>query len=293
MNETKLYARAKINIGLDILGKREDGYHNLVSVMQSVYLADEITVKKIDKPDYGIKVSVENANLPQDERNLAYKTALRVRERYGIDTGIFINLKKNIPVAAGLGGGSSDAAAVLIALRNLYGLNMDEAELYKVGLELGADVPFCLTRGTCLAEGVGERLRRLNPFPPAWFLLVKPPVHVSTADIFNKYSVGEKTMQRPDMERLLYGIRTGDLHEICREEVLVNVFEPITGAIYPVIYEIKKLCREYGALGASMSGSGSTVFGVFIERESADNAARRIKERLGYRDIIVTRGFNA
>ena len=288
MDQVNLLARAKINLSLDVLGKRPDGYHEIRSVMQNVTLADSVHVKKVGKVDY-LKVVSNIGFLPTDQRNVAYKAAKMLIDKHGISDGVFINLEKEIPVSAGLGGGSADCAAVLIGMHQLFNLNISYPELLKMGLSLGADVPFCLTRGTALAEGVGEKLVRLKPFPKAWFLLIKPSFAVSTAEVFRHYN--PDAVQHPDTDKMLYYINKGDLQGICSQ--MGNVLESVTIARFPLIDRLKKFLLDHGALGALMSGSGPTVFGVFKDRDKAEAAESAAKSAFPtMRDIYVTRAFN-
>lgn len=288
MDQITLQARGKVNLIIDVVGKREDGYHDLRSVMQTVTLSDKIVVKKVCKENY-LKVVTNLAYLPADCRNVVFKTARLLIERYGIEDGVFLSVEKRIPVAAGLGGGSADCAAALVGMKQLFGLDMSNEEMMEIGLELGADVPFCLQRGIALAEGIGERLTKLKPLPKAWFLLAKPPFSVSTAEIFGAYDTRTK---RPDVERMLFYIDKGDLRGICGQ--MANVLETVTIAKHPLIGQIKELMLEQGALGAIMSGSGPTVFGIYEERARAHSAQTALKTTFPHvRDVFVVRAFNA
>ena len=287
-----LYARAKINLSLDIVGKRNDGYHLLRGVMQSIALYDKVTIKKIYKENY-LKVVTNSSFLPTDARNIAYKTAELLINKYGIYDGVFIDLEKNIPVSAGLAGGSADCAAVLSGMRDVFDLNMSFEEMLEIGLSLGADVPFCLTRGTLLTEGIGEKLERLKPMPNAWVLLVKQPVSVSTAEIFKAYGTTDVPPNlRPDVDKMLFYIKKSDLRGICGQ--MANILEPVTAGMHPEIWLIKEKLLETGALGAVMSGSGPTVFGIYEKRKTANETIKIIQETFpNIKDIILTKTFNA
>ncbi|MBR1444146.1 MAG: 4-(cytidine 5'-diphospho)-2-C-methyl-D-erythritol kinase [Firmicutes bacterium] len=287
MDSINLKARAKINISLDVLGKRDDGYHDLSMIMQSVNLCDDIFIRKTEEEGITLKTNI--SWLPTDGRNLIYKAASEMVSRYEIKSGLFISLRKVIPVCAGLAGGSTDCAATLIGIRNLFNINIPMKELMALGKELGADVPFCLIRGTALAEGIGEKLTRIAPFPKCSILIVKPPVNVSTATVFKSYAP-EKVTAHPDNEKLIYCIKKGDLKGTC--ENMCNVLESVTIEEYPVIAEIKKFMNEKGAMGAMMSGSGPTVFGIYRTYYSAISALKAVKEKFGIKECYVTNAFN-
>ncbi|MDR1706307.1 MAG: 4-(cytidine 5'-diphospho)-2-C-methyl-D-erythritol kinase [Clostridiales bacterium] len=287
-NGISLRAYAKINLSLEVLGKRPDGYHSLRSVMQTVNLYDTVHIKAVAKENY-LKLVTNLPYLPSDSRNIAYKAARLLIDRFGIREGVFISLEKRIPVSAGLGGGSADCAAVLIGMRNLFNLSVSRWELLKIGKELGADVPFCMTMGTVLAEGIGERLTRLRPMPKSWFLLARLPIVVSTADIFSAYNPDVVEIKH-DTQRLLASIRRGDLPGLCAS--MANSLESVTAGIHPVIKELKELMLINGALGALMSGSGPTVFGVFDDKKRAASAEAAVCERFADADVFIVRPYN-
>ncbi len=288
MTYTYLKARAKINLGLDVVKKRADGYHDLRMVMQTVNLFDTIYIKRIDKPT--IKVICDLKWLPIDDRNLVYRAAQYMMQNYKLDGGIFIELKKEIPVAAGLAGGSADCAATLVGIRNLFNLPLSDKDLRVIGKTFGADVPYCTMRGTVLAEGIGDRLKKLPPHPPAFVLLAKPSICVSTQSIFKELDL-ERVTFRPNTEGLVNGIYRRDLNKIA--SAMGNVLEPITSAKYPIIQDIKKIMKNNGALNAMMSGSGPTVFGIYKERSAMNRAAQQIKSELPeLREIFQTTIYN-
>lgn len=290
MNQLFLKARAKINLALDVCGKRPDGYHDLRTVMQTLSLYDGMFMKKINKEGY-FKLVTNLTYLPNDRRNLVYRAIEAVRERYGLKDGVFVQLSKHIPVSAGLAGGSADCAAALVGARNLFGLPVSIDELAAVGKELGADVPFCVMRGTALAEGIGDRLTRLPKLPAAFVLVAKPPAIISTADIFRDYT-DNNVKKRPDIEKMLSFLEKGDLRGVCGE--MANTLESVTVNRCPVIGEIKTAMLESGALGALMSGSGPTVFGVYEKRELAVAARDAISTRFqDVKEIFITHTFNA
>lgn len=260
----KIYekAPAKINLSLDVLGKRDDGYHELEMVMAMVDLSDRIEMEELSRDT--VILTSQAGFLPLDEKNLAFQAARLVKERCGVDKGVYIHLDKRIPVSAGLAGGSSDAAATLRGLNRLWGLGLTVDELCKLGAELGSDVPYCIAGGAALARGRGEILTPLGTPPPCWVVLVKPPFSVSTADVFGKLRL-EQIRSRPRTEALLAAIAAGDFRGMCAS--LGNVLEEVTIPMHPSVGQIKEMMLRLGADGALMSGSGPTVFGL-VDRES-------------------------
>ena len=288
MKEIRLRARAKINLTLDVTGKREDGYHELRTIMQTVNLQDGIYMKKIDKPVIRVKSNWEW--LPTDERNLAYRGAQLMRDTFGIQEGVFIELQKHIPVAAGLAGGSADCAAVLVGMNRLFGLRQSRETLMKMAAKLGSDIPYCILRGTALAEGIGDVITPVaHPFPPCFLVLVKPAFSVSTAYVYQHLRLDEIKVH-PNTEEMLRAISRGDLHTIAHE--LCNVLETVTIPKHPQIGEIKDRMKALGALGTLMSGSGPTVFGLFDKEEIALSAAGILKQEFGIKDVFVTETFH-
>lgn len=268
----KLLARAKINLTLDILGKRSDGYHEVEMVMQSVALADEI---EMEKTAQGISLEVEGAALAADESNLAWRAAALFLRRFSLADGVAIHLKKNIPMAAGLAGGSADAAAVLRGMNELFARGLDDAELAALAAEIGSDVPFCLAGGTQLATGRGEVLRRLTDAPHFSVVLAKPPVDVSTAWAYGRYDA-QKAVRHPDTKKMLSAIREGNRSIICRE--LCNVLESVTIEKHREIRGLKEMMSAGGALAAMMSGSGPTVFALMESEKEAQSLAKKLRE---------------
>lgn len=270
INGDTAFARsyAKVNLTLDVLGRRDDGYHEVKMIMQSVGLCDYITVKK--RRHRGIVLTTNLPYLPTDGRNIAYKAARLFLDSCAPDAGVRIHIEKHIPVAAGLAGGSGNAAAVLCALNRLFGTGLSDEMLAQMGLALGADVPFCITGGTALAEGIGERLTALKPVPKMTLLLVKPPVSVSTAEIYTAIDSCE-SLAHPDAAEATAAIEAGDTARIAA--ALGNVMEAVTAEKYPVIRGIKQKLMMNGALGAVMSGSGPTVFGIFDDEKAAKRSA--------------------
>lgn len=283
MERIHLKALGKINLGLDVLGKRENGYHDVRMVMQTVYLYDEVTIEKTEET--GVSVSTNLPFLPVDENNIAYKAAQMLIDEFRMPNGVSIKLKKHIPVAAGMAGGSADAAAVLFGMNRLFGWKLSQKELMKRGLKLGADVPYCIMRGTVLAEGIGEELTPLTPMPKCHVLIAKPPLSVSTKIVYEKLDAVEIS-HHPDIDGIIDALEEHDVQKVA--ERMGNVLESVTQEQYPVIKEIKELMKEYGAMNAMMSGSGPTVFGLFKERSTAKKALQAIREKGLARQVYTT-----
>ncbi len=288
MDKLDLKALGKINLGLDVLGRRENGYHDVRMVMQTVYLYDQIRLEK--KRDPGVSIFTNLYYLPVNENNLAYQAAELLREEFGIKDGVKITLDKHIPVAAGMAGGSADAATVLFGMNRMFALGLTQQELMERGVKLGADVPYCIMRGTVLAEGIGEELTPLSPMPRCYVLIAKPPVSVSTKLVYEKLDSHE-IAQHPDIDGIIEGLKKQDLS--LTASCMSNVLEKVTIEEYPVIEEIKEVMKREGALNAMMSGSGPTVFGLYDDKRKARNAAFRIKERQLARQTYVTSVHNA
>ncbi|MDT8903704.1 4-(cytidine 5'-diphospho)-2-C-methyl-D-erythritol kinase [Anaeroselena agilis] len=265
-----LAARAKINLALDVLFKRPDGYHEVAMVMQSLALADKVTLTA----DRALSVVSTAPDLECGPSNLAYRAAALLRERCGVDRGVRIALEKNIPLAAGLAGGSADAAAVLRGLNRLWGLGLTLSELEGVGAALGSDVPFCLRGGTVLATGRGEALRSLPALPHAWIVLAKPPVAVSTAWVYGNYR-GERVTLRPDVAGMESCLAAGDLNGVTAR--LANVLETVTVPAHPAVAALKAAMLEHGARASLMSGSGPTVFGIADNLRQAEKIAAALR----------------
>ena len=289
MDEIHIKAHAKINIALDVIGKRADGYHELKTIMQTLHLHDRVHLKKIFKPSY-FKLICNKAGLPVDERNLAYRAADYMIKTFDINTGVFINLEKNIPISAGLAGGSSDCAAVLIGMRDLFDLPVSTAELVKIGKQFGADVPYCVTGGTMLAEGIGEKLTPLPKFPELYVLLATPSYAVSTARTFAEFHMEHRT-EYIDYEMLINSLTNQDLAGICSQ--MKNTLESITICKHNLIAELKDEMLINGAIGSLMSGSGPTVFGLFKSIEARAVAATAIAQKFPQvKSIIKTKIYN-
>ncbi len=295
----KVMAPAKINLSLDITGKREDGYHLLKTVMQTIKLFDTITVsieEKTNENDSIIKITADKPKFPCDSRNTCYKAAEKFifamseeqsEEFLGTNKFLLIHIEKKIPQAAGLAGGSVDAAAVLVALNNLSNQMFSEKELSQIGVRVGADVPFCLTGGTCLCEGIGEILSPITPLKEIPVVLVKPDFGVSTPWVFSRINLNYLG-KRPDTQSVIDAILRKDLTSLF--DNTANVLESVTLPSYPVLLDIKNALTLFGAKGAMMSGSGPTVFGVFETREQANDAAEKMNEIpyfSGYTTIVT------
>lgn len=275
-NRAMCRSYAKINLTLDVTGKRENGYHDVKMIMQTVNLFDLIIV---DKRKNGISVKANLEYLPTDERNIAYKAAKLFFERSGIDSGVSIIMHKNIPVAAGLAGGSGNGGAVLVALNKLYDFPFTEEEIIDMSVILGADVPYCIMGGTALAEGIGEELSKLPDCPKLNILLVKPPINISTPEVYRAYDALE-IVNHPDTEAMICAIKDKNISNMCKN--LSNTLEDVTVKNNPVISGIKEKMIKNGAKAALMSGSGPTVFGIFDSeadaKKSADSFYKQYKE---------------
>ena len=283
MRQIELKALAKINLGLDVLGKRENGYHDVRMIMQSIYLYDDVKIEKTEES--GIFLETNLHFLPTDSSNIAYKAAQMLLEEFDISQGVKIGLNKHIPVAAGLAGGSSNAAAVLFGMNRLFALHLTQEELMERGVKLGADVPYCIMRGTVLAEGIGEQLHKLPAMPKCTVLIAKPPVSVSTKMVYEALDAKE-ILVHPDIDGLIQGLEQGSLRRVA--SCMGNVLEDVTIPMYPVIDKIKEEMQACGALNAMMSGSGPTVFGLFENRADARKAQARIREKALAKQVFVT-----
>ena len=274
--------RAKINLTLDILGTREDGFHEVAMVMQAVGLSDVLTLEKREAP--GVGLSIDVPWLRADEKNLAYRAAKLMQEEYHLPGGVEIHLTKRIPMAAGLAGGSADAAAVLRGMDALYELGAGDEKLCELGARLGSDIPFTLMGGTMLATGRGEVLRRLPDFPETFVVLAKPHVSVSTAWAYGAYDT-HPAEQHPDNDAMIRAIEAGDRRKAA--SFLCNVLESATIKRYEVISKLKEMMKEAGAMASLMSGSGPTVFGLAETQEQAENIAAAV--RLPDVDVFITK----
>lgn len=280
MDSTWINAPAKINIGLDVLRRREDGYHEVKMIMQSIRLFDRLTLKKTSRP--GVHLTTNLYFLPVNEDNLVYRSAKLLLDEFHIEEGLDIHLEKRIPVAAGLAGGSTDAASCMLAINRLFGLGLSRRQLMKRGINLGADIPYCIRKGTALSEGIGEVLSDAPKMPDCYVLIAKPGIHISTRFVYGNLVLDENTIH-PDIEKMLAAMKREDLDTLC--SLMGNVLESVTIPAHPEIGKIKACMREHGALGSLMSGSGPTVFGIFDDLEKAKYARERCRE-LPYRCFV-------
>ena len=283
----KLRALAKINLGLDVVRRREDGYHEVRMVMQTINMYDLLELTVTESP--GIRIQTNLYYLPCDENNLVYKAAKLLMDEFQITKGLYVKLDKFIPVAAGMAGGSSDAAATMVAVNRLFRLGLSLEQLMERGVKIGADVPYCIMRGTALAEGIGEILSPMPPMPPCHILIGKPPVSVSTKFVYGNLKANELE-RHPDIDGLIEEMKNGDVRGMCRK--MENVLETVTIPAYPVIQEIKDRMIKCGAAGAMMSGSGPTVFGVFESKEAGLKAKEELSKSGLARQIFLTTPFN-
>jgi len=271
MNSICIKARAKINLSLDVLRKREDGYHDVEMIMQSIRLHDKVFLEPVEEKC--IKISCDKRWVPSNSDNIAYKAAKALMDKFDLQKGVDIKIVKNIPVAAGLAGGSADAAAVLRGMNELFSLDLKQEELMQLGKEIGADVPFCLKGGTMLAEGIGEVLTDIRPLKNVYIVLVKPRISVSTAWVYENLEI-ERIKLRPDTEALIRMIERMDIQNLGNN--MINVLEAVTIKKHKIIFEIKEKLVRLGAFGSMMSGSGPTVFGIFESKLVAHRAYEEI-----------------
>lgn len=269
-----LKAYGKINLGLDVLRRREDGYHDVCMIMQTVGIFDRVDLVRTEQA--GIQVETNLYYLPTNENNLVYKAAKLLMDEFQVKDGIQIHLQKFIPVAAGMAGGSSDAAAVLFGVNKMFGLGLGTEELMERGVKIGADVPYCILRGTALSEGIGEVLTKLPPVPQCQVLVAKPGINVSTKFVYENLHANElKPEEHPDIDAIIRAIENRDIFGIA--DNLGNVLETVTIKEYPIIQEIKDAMLESGAIGSLMSGSGPTVFGLFTNPAAAQAAYENLR----------------
>ena len=283
MNEIIVNARAKINLGLDVIRRREDGYHDLRMIMQTLKLHDVLNIKKTEGKETTLSINTDCLSAGPD--NLVCKAASLFLQEEGIESGLEISLIKNIPMAAGLAGGSADAAAVLRGLNELFDCGLSDRELRKMGVKIGADVPYCLMGGTALAEGIGEILTPLKEAPGLFAVLAKPSADISTGYVYGHLNI-PALKSHPDIDGQIEAIRNGDIRKLT--DKMENVLETVTIPACPVIADIKKRMIELGAAGSMMSGSGPTVFGLFETEEAAGNCAERLKKEMPDLTVILT-----
>lgn len=287
MDSIRLKARAKINLGLDVLGKRQDGYHEVRMVMQTIGIYDRLILTKI--PEEEIRITSNLAFLPVNENNLIYKAIKLLKDEYHFPGGVSVDLNKFIPVAAGMAGGSTDAASTMFGVNRLFGLNLSMGKMMELGVRLGADVPYCVMRGTALAEGIGEKLTRITPVPHMWILIAKPQINVSTRLVYEQLDMGG-IQKHPDIDGIIRAIEAQDVVRIAQS--MGNVLENVTVPLYPVIETIKQDMLSHGAINAMMSGSGPTVFGIFPDEQTTLACQAFLKKKGDARQVYITENFN-
>ena len=283
----RLQAFAKINLGLDVLGKREDGYHEVRMIMQTIRMYDQLDMRKSVEP--GIHLTTNKKYIPVDENNLVWRAAKLMMDTCGIIEGVSIHLHKVIPVAAGMAGGSSDAAATLVGMNRLFHCGLSKEKLMELGVQIGADVPYCVLRGTALAEGIGEKLTVLPPMPDCWILIGKPGISVSTKYVYTTLDLNTDTVH-PDIDGMKKALEDGNLYGIT--ERMGNVLQDVTIPAYPEVERIKEQMKTLGAVNAMMSGSGPTVFGIFDNEEKAQDACQKLRESGSCQQVFLTVPFN-
>ena len=283
MDTIHVKALAKVNLGLDVLRRREDGYHEVKMIMQTIGLYDTLTF--IKKAEPGIVLKIDREGLDAGKDNLIYRAAEKLFAEAGISPGVEISLEKRIPIAAGMAGGSTDAAAALHGLNDLFELGYSLERLQAIGVKLGADIPYCLMGGTALSEGIGEILTKIKDAPPCFVLIAKPDIDVSTKYVYENLHA-EELDRHPDIDGMREAIEKGDLQGMA--ERMENVLETVTVRKYPVIEKIKEAMKAEGALNALMSGSGPTVFGVFDEEGKAKAAFEKLKGTSLARDVFLS-----
>lgn len=286
MNRIQMKALAKVNLGLDVIRRREDGYHEVKMIMQTVRLYDRIILEKTQK---GISMETNLSFLPVNEQNIAYRAAKMLMDEFHIQSGLHIKIDKHIPVAAGMAGGSTDGAAVLYGVNKIFELGLTKRQLMERGVKLGADVPYCIMRGTVLSEGIGEILTPVSFLPDCHILIAKPPVSVSTKHVYENLKL-DKIEKHPDIDGMVEALRIEDLHGVTQR--MENVLETVTIPEHPEIQQIKDLMIKEGALNALMSGSGPTVFGIFDDREKGMRARDLLRKSSLVRHTYLVRPFN-
>lgn len=283
MDRFEYKARAKVNLGLDVCRRLENGYHEVKMILQTVDIYDEISFRMTQDPAILLSVNSRD-HLGDAQDNLVVRAAKLMKERYGIQQGLEIKLRKNIPVAAGMAGGSADAAATMIAMDEMFGLGLGREQLMADAVSLGADIPFCILGGTALAEGIGEELTPLPAPPQASILVVRPPVIVPTKWVYENLHA-DTLKAHPDIDGMVEALRAGDLKGIT--DRMANVMEIVTIKEHPVITDIKKMMLGNGAMNAIMSGSGPSIFGVFQQETAARAAAVYIDQTLRTKNIVA------
>ena len=283
----RLRALAKINLGLDVVGKRDDGYHEVRMIMQTIQMYDVLEIEKKKEP--GIVLTTNIPYVPTDERNLVYKAAKMLMDEFKIKDGVNIYINKRMPIAGGMAGGSSDCATTLMGINQLFELGLSKEELMERGVKLGADVPYCVLGGTAIARGIGEVLTPLPAPADCHVIIAKPPVSVSTAYVYGHIKP-LKITKRPDIEAMAQSIKDGDLKKMA--SLIYNVMEDVTVGEYPIISEIKQVMLDNGALNSIMRGRGPTVFGLFDDKEKAQQCVKTLEEKGLTQQLYLTKFHN-
>lgn len=286
MNSINLKAYAKVNLALDIIGKRPDGYHDVSMIMQTIALHDKIKITINNENKINIKTNLYY--LPSNSNNIVYKATELFFSQLNLKSGVNIDILKQIPVSAGLGGGSADAAATFIGLNKLFRQNLSTSELMALGVKIGADVPFCILKGTALSEGIGEILSPLNPMPDGYFVIVKPPISVSTKEVYENLNL-HTNYTRPDIDLIIQHINNNNITRLASS--MANILESVTESKHQIIKEIKEELLRHNALGSIMSGSGPSVFGVFENEQGAKNAFLKLKEKYHNFEIFISKPY--
>ena len=287
MNTIQMKAFGKVNLGLDVIRRRGDGYHEVRMIMQTIQLYDKITIDKARQE--GIMLETNLVFLPVNENNIAYKAARMLMEEFHIPGGLSIKIEKHIPVAAGMAGGSTDGAAVLYGINRMYRLGLTKTQLMERGVRLGADVPYCIMRGTVLSEGIGEVLTPVSPLPDCYILVAKPPISVSTKYVYEHLKL-DSVEYHPDIDGMVEALEAGNLKEIA--DRMENVLETVTIPEHPEIGQIKEVMRGEGALNAMMSGSGPTVFGIFEDKKQGLKARDILRKGTLAKQVYLVKPFN-
>lgn len=287
MDRVEERAYGKINLSLDVIGRRENGYHDVSMVMQTVDLYDVISLNKL-KGDGEIRLTANVNTLPLDETNIVYKAVKLVKEEYGLNTGVSIHIEKHLPIAAGMGGGSSDGAAALRGMNRLFELGLSNEKLEELGVRLGADVPFLIKGGIALAEGIGEKLTKLPDFPDCVLVIAKPDLGVSTKEVYEAFD-SLKEVNHPDVGKLVKSLGSAGLKEIVK--LLGNVLEKVTAKKYEIIEVVKNLLIDNGAVFSMMTGSGPTVFGIFENEEQAKKACNSLRKQEGLELVAIAKCY--
>lgn len=282
MKEIIINSYGKINLGLDVLYRRDNSYHEINTIMQQISLNDILTIKEIKKD---IEIECNKEEVPLDSTNLVYHAWKKMQEKTGINRGIKVNIYKRIPVAAGLAGGSANAAAVLKGLNELWGLKLSEKELMEIGVEIGADVPYCIMGGTAFAEGIGEKLTKIRSFKDKNVLLINPGIGISTAEVYKNIRLNKQS--HIDIKKIMSFIEEDDINSVAKS--ITNIMEEVVIEKTPIISEIKRDMLDYGALGSLMSGSGPTVFGLFEDLDKLQFCKKNLEKKYNKGVVLIVK----